>query len=664
MPSSYSSFFNNLFFIEISLFGIILAAFFVFLQMAYNQYSTNLIKIILFQKMNIVYTIFILVHLFITAIVSFKLSFPSHDFIPCYNFNFVDMLPHQYTLFIIFILFLGIIMWTIYLGHYYSKRLAHSNVCNFIADRFSGKDIKYYILQKNASPSPEKIKDPLELIHSLIKSAINKTDLIAFEELNQLISSFTTKLIKALKEESVILQHDKYIVQNYLKHVVEFLKVHLETSKKHGTIISTIELLEISKQVLDDIFPRNESTEIKVILDFWKDVASESINNSPQIFIFIMKYFEKVIGDLDKDEAETSKETLNILCEHLGFLGTRLLELNKNIADSQDFDELCNVFGSIESYYTSYGKKLYPLSYFNSIVAVYGKLILIFNKNNSDSIKYAIQHFIKYFFSFAEVAIKSENVNVNVLYLAITRLEICYDKSSELALSEISNLISSHLVQIGFLASEKKLLNTSLPPYTQPFQDFILDIIKEKGIEVVKRDFILPTNEQREYISELLDIPRNNSTIRRKTMIQEGKKAPNFTLESTGGDTVSLKDFTGKKVVLYFYPKDNTSDCTKQACAFRDNKADYDAKDAVILGVSRDSIKSHQRFIDKHKLNFTLLSDPDGKVCQQYGAWGKKSSGKEGIIRTTVIIDASGNIEKIYNKVKVAGHVEAVLAGI
>ena len=145
-------------------------------------------------------------------------------------------------------------------------------------------------------------------------------------------------------------------------------------------------------------------------------------------------------------------------------------------------------------------------------------------------------------------------------------------------------------------------------------------------------------------------------------MITQGNKAPDFTLESSAGGSVSLKDYSGKKVVLYFYPKDNTSGCTTEACDFRDSSALFADKGAVILGVSRDSIKSHLGFINKHGLNFTLLSDPDGAVCQEYGAWGKKSSGKEGIIRTTVLIDEAGNVTKTFNKVKVKGHVEEMLS--
>ena len=147
-------------------------------------------------------------------------------------------------------------------------------------------------------------------------------------------------------------------------------------------------------------------------------------------------------------------------------------------------------------------------------------------------------------------------------------------------------------------------------------------------------------------------------------MIKEGQAAPGFTLQATGGGSVSLNGLKGKRLVLYFYPKDNTSGCTIEACDFRDANDGFGDKDAVILGVSRDSIKSHDGFISKHDLNFRLLSDPDGEVCRLYGAWGKKASGKEGIIRTTVLIDEKGTITKIYNKVKVKGHVEEILSNL
>jgi thioredoxin-dependent peroxiredoxin len=150
-------------------------------------------------------------------------------------------------------------------------------------------------------------------------------------------------------------------------------------------------------------------------------------------------------------------------------------------------------------------------------------------------------------------------------------------------------------------------------------------------------------------------------------MVKEGAKAPAFTLESDDGDKVSLADLKGKKVVLYFYPRDNTPGCTLEAQGFRDAAAQLKKKGAVVLGVSRDSIKSHCKFRDDHKLNFRLLSDPDAKAIKAYGAWGEKNMyGKttEGILRTTVVIDEDGKVAKVFPKVKVAGHVEKVLAAL
>ena len=150
-------------------------------------------------------------------------------------------------------------------------------------------------------------------------------------------------------------------------------------------------------------------------------------------------------------------------------------------------------------------------------------------------------------------------------------------------------------------------------------------------------------------------------------MVEEGKKAPAFKLESSEGDTVSLDDFKGKTVVLYFYPKDDTPGCTREAQGFRDALPKLKKKNAVVLGVSRDSVKSHCGFRDKYDLNFPLLSDPDGKVIRAYGAWGEKNMyGKksEGIIRTTVVIGPDGKVARVFPKVKVDGHVDKVLEAI
>ena len=148
-------------------------------------------------------------------------------------------------------------------------------------------------------------------------------------------------------------------------------------------------------------------------------------------------------------------------------------------------------------------------------------------------------------------------------------------------------------------------------------------------------------------------------------MLKVGDKAPNFTLKSDKDVDISLNDFLGKSdVILYFYPKDNTSGCTKEACSFRDNIQPIQAKNAVVLGVSPDSVKSHQNFINKQNLNFTLLSDPDHNVAEAYGAWGEKSMyGRKymGIIRSTFIIGKDGIIKHVFDKVKTAIHAEEVL---
>lgn len=144
-------------------------------------------------------------------------------------------------------------------------------------------------------------------------------------------------------------------------------------------------------------------------------------------------------------------------------------------------------------------------------------------------------------------------------------------------------------------------------------------------------------------------------------MLAEGTKAPLFTLADQDGNNVSLSDFRGQKVVLYFYPKDNTPGCTREACSIRDNMPDFSRLNVKILGVSRDSGESHRKFIEKQNLNFTLLSDPEHKVMEEYGAWGEKTLyGKKsmGVIRSTFVINEDGVIEKVNKKVNTATHGE------
>jgi len=150
-------------------------------------------------------------------------------------------------------------------------------------------------------------------------------------------------------------------------------------------------------------------------------------------------------------------------------------------------------------------------------------------------------------------------------------------------------------------------------------------------------------------------------------MLKPGDKAPDFSLINDEGNKVSLKDFKGKKVILYFYPKDDTSGCTKEACSFRDNIKIINKKNAVVIGVSKDDTKSHQKFKKKYDLPFTLLSDENLEMLKKYDVWKEKSMyGKKymGIERTTYIIDEKGKIQDIFNKVKVDGHTDEVLEKI
>jgi thioredoxin-dependent peroxiredoxin len=147
--------------------------------------------------------------------------------------------------------------------------------------------------------------------------------------------------------------------------------------------------------------------------------------------------------------------------------------------------------------------------------------------------------------------------------------------------------------------------------------------------------------------------------------IETGDKAPDFTLPTDGNGKVQLSKLRGRKVVLYFYPKDDTSGCTAEACAFRDNLPKFGKLEAAVIGVSRDSVAAHDKFKKKYELPFPLAADEKGEVCEAYGVWVEKSMyGRKymGIERTTFLIDEKGIVRGLWRKVKVPGHVEAVLA--
>src|SRR5438067_10538025 len=147
--------------------------------------------------------------------------------------------------------------------------------------------------------------------------------------------------------------------------------------------------------------------------------------------------------------------------------------------------------------------------------------------------------------------------------------------------------------------------------------------------------------------------------------VSVGDKAPDFALPTDGNASISLAKLRGKPVVLYFYPKDDTTGCTAEACGFRDSFPDYGKTGAVVIGVSRDSVASHDKFKKKHNLPFILASDEDGKVCEKYGVWVEKSMyGRKymGIERSTLLIDEKGVIRGLWPKVKIGGHVDEVFA--
>ncbi len=150
-------------------------------------------------------------------------------------------------------------------------------------------------------------------------------------------------------------------------------------------------------------------------------------------------------------------------------------------------------------------------------------------------------------------------------------------------------------------------------------------------------------------------------------MVEEGQKAPTFTLPISGGGEVALSGLKGKKVVLYFYPKDDTSGCTVEACEFRDQLPDFEGNGATVFGLSPDPVKSHDKFVAKLDLNFPLLADEDHAVCEAYGVWKEKSMyGRKywGVERSTFLIDGDGTIQKVWRKVKPKGHAEEVARAV
>lgn len=150
-------------------------------------------------------------------------------------------------------------------------------------------------------------------------------------------------------------------------------------------------------------------------------------------------------------------------------------------------------------------------------------------------------------------------------------------------------------------------------------------------------------------------------------ILEAGNQAPDFELQDSQGDLRKLSDYAGQTIVVYFYPKDDTPGCTKEACSFRDSYHDFKAAGVEVIGISPDNVKSHSKFSEKHDLPFILLSDPEHKVCEAYGVWGlKKFMGREyyGVLRTTFVIGPDGKIKKVFKNVKPADHSHEVLEAV
>ena len=149
--------------------------------------------------------------------------------------------------------------------------------------------------------------------------------------------------------------------------------------------------------------------------------------------------------------------------------------------------------------------------------------------------------------------------------------------------------------------------------------------------------------------------------------VEAGQKAPDFTAVTDGGEKLKLSNLRGQPVILYFYPKDDTSGCTAEACSFRDQLPNFSNAKAHVIGVSKDSVERHDKFKKKYSLNFPLVSDADGKICEKYGTWVEKSMyGRKymGIERATFLIDEAGTVVRVWHKVKVPGHVKEVLEAV
>jgi len=175
------------------------------------------------------------------------------------------------------------------------------------------------------------------------------------------------------------------------------------------------------------------------------------------------------------------------------------------------------------------------------------------------------------------------------------------------------------------------------------------------------------TSSKRNTTSKKQTTPKTKSNGANSTTLKAGRKAPDFTLLSDAGSRVNLTDYRGKKVVLYFYPKDHTPGCTRQACAFRDGAHQLKRRGAVVLGVSADPVSSHRSFKQKHELNFPLLSDENKEMLKSYDVWRQKSLyGKRyvGLDRATFLINETGKISKVFPKVTVDGHFKEVLSAL
>jgi hypothetical protein len=544
MVESLAAFYNNLFAVEITAFGIIAAVILVFMQLFHSQFSYRQVSIIFRNIFFIVVFLTSVVAIAGTGMASVLLALPSHDFVPKMNFHTREIFLNDLapvTLLVLF--FLAMILFLVWIV-VNLKYLKPANTLLLVAKRINQKDITEFVLKKYGVTRPQprfKIKgkrdhlqlsiqiqtedvedrvkkrheqitkkvanatDPFDMLVPIVVTALKDSDLTTVDNFCDVLVRISDRFSGSFsKVDKKTEEWDPYadLMEKYLQYITDYIQIFLDLSEKHQFAIGKLKFLQASERIAKKIVHHNDWSDLKILLEFWKSVGDTSIGRSREVFIAIVNNYKAMADCAFESDQVDGNESLNDIFRHLGWLGERLLG-KEGIEDkplmhsnhtSNAFDELMGTLLSYEGKYTDKYPNLYPLIYFDAMEVIFLRLLELYN-DSGRRLKEDIFNCLFVYYSFGKSAISVQNEDGAAL--ATFKLELCYKKSLERNTFDIGGEIADLLVRLGgrVAANNKKIGSKSF--LNQPLEDYIIICLSNK---------IPGFNYQKEWEKVVLDV--------------------------------------------------------------------------------------------------------------------------------------------------------------